>query len=98
MKEYIGFCNHRIGISRLSSQYDFETRYFNPWAGVNEDYVTGSIHTVLGNYWGNVLGKSKLAGFRNSPRPGIIRLETIDNDKILIKGKAKIIFSGTFII
>lgn len=96
MKDYLGFCNNGIGISRLSNQYDFETRYFNPWAGVNEDYVTGSIHTVLANYWGNVLGKSKLIGYQNSPRPGIIRLETIDNNKILIKGKAKIIFFGTF--
>lgn len=96
MKDYIGFCNNGIGISRLSNQYDFETRYFNPWAGVNEDYVTGSIHTVLANYWGNVLGKSKLIGYQNSPRPGVIRLETIENNKILIKGKAKIILFGTF--
>lgn len=95
MKDYIGFCNQGIGISRLSNQYDFETRYFNPWAGVNEDYVTGSIHTVLANYWGSVLGKSELIGYQNSPRPGIIRMEIIENEKILIKGKAKIIFLGT---
>lgn len=93
MKEYTGFCNNGIGISQLSNQYDFETRYFNPWAGVDEDYVTGSIHTVLANYWGDVLGKKKLIGFQNSPRPGILELEITGNE-VIIKGKAKIVLAG----
>ena len=30
--------------------YDFVSRYFAPWMGVDEDPVTGSAHTVLAPY------------------------------------------------
>ncbi|MBC2578848.1 PhzF family phenazine biosynthesis protein [Clostridium sp. DJ247] len=37
-----------IGVTcRGNEKYDFISRYFNPWAGVNEDPVTGSVHTLL---------------------------------------------------
>jgi len=32
--------------------YDFESRYFWPWSGTNEDPVTGGTHTFLAKYWG----------------------------------------------
>lgn len=98
MRSYSGICNYGIGISQLSDRYDFETRYFNPWAGVDEDFVTGSIHTVLVNYWGKVLGKSKLTSFQSSPRPGVISMELVGSDKVLISGKAKIIMEGMFFV
>ena len=31
--------------------YDFESRYFWPWSGTNEDPVTGGTHTFLAKYW-----------------------------------------------
>ena len=31
--------------------YDFESRYFWPWSGTNEDPVTGGTHTFLTKYW-----------------------------------------------
>ena len=40
--------SYGIGISKKGFQYDIESRYFNPWSGVDEDQVTGSIHTLLG--------------------------------------------------
>ena len=33
------------------SSYDFVSRYFAPWVGIDEDPVTGSAHTVLAPYW-----------------------------------------------
>lgn len=98
MRSHTGFCHNGIGISRLSQCYDFETRYFNPWAGVDEDNVTGSVHTMLATYWGTELGKEELTGYQASPRPGILRLKITDDDKVIIKGKARIVLSGTFLL
>jgi len=33
--------------ARSSQRYDFISRFFAPWLGINEDPVTGSVHTVL---------------------------------------------------
>ncbi len=44
-------------ITALSNKpnYDFESRYFWPWSGTNEDPVTGGTHTFLAKYWGTRL-------------------------------------------
>lgn len=93
MKDSIGIFQNGIGISQRSKMFDFESRYFNPWAGVDEDPVTGSVHTLLGNYWSMELNKNELLAVQKSYRPGIIKLR-INNDKIHIIGKAKIVFYG----
>jgi len=33
--------------------YDYASRYFAPWAGINEDPATGSSQCVLGPFWAN---------------------------------------------
>lgn len=73
---------------------DFETRYFNPWGGVDEDPVTGSVHTVLAGYWRDRLGRSVLTGYPASRRPGTIRMG-IDGDRVELAGKARVVFEGT---
>ena len=45
------------------SNYDFESRYFWPWSGTNEDPVTGGTHTFLAKYWGERLNKKKMNSF-----------------------------------
>lgn len=92
-----GIYSNGIGITKKSTSADFETRYFNPWAGVNEDPVTGSVHTLLAKYWGDMLGKSHLIAKQVSYRPGIINLE-IDSNFVHISGKAKIVFQGKLTI
>ena len=74
--------------------YDFESRYFWPWAGTNEDPVTGATHTFLTKYWNDKLHKTKLRSFQCSERTGFMELEILSNDKMLIKGNATIIFEG----
>jgi predicted PhzF superfamily epimerase YddE/YHI9 len=34
------------------AEFDFHYRYFWPWAGTNEDPVTGGVQTFLAKYWG----------------------------------------------
>ena len=57
-----------------SPQYDFVSRFFAPWAGINEDPVTGSAHCCLAAYWGERLGKSDLTAHQASARGGIVHV------------------------
>ncbi len=70
-----------IVTSEASKPYDFVSRYFNPWVGVNEDPVTGAAHTVLAPYWAKLLGKSDMLAFQASHRGGEVRVRLGKNDR-----------------
>lgn len=74
--------------------YDFESRYFWPWSGTNEDPVTGGTHTFLAKYWCDRLGKTKLSSFQCSARSGFMDLELKNNEELLITSNAQIVFKG----
>lgn len=74
-------------------KYDFLSRYFNPWAGVNEDPVTGSVHTVLAPYWSKILNKKQLNAFQSSTRGGEIILN-IKGNRVELIGEAIIVLKG----
>jgi PhzF family phenazine biosynthesis protein len=89
-----GRCRHGIGITKRSTAFDFESRYFNPWYGVNEDPVTGSVHTLLARYWSDVLGKHDLIARQTSHRPGTLVLRVRD-DRVEMEGRAFILLKGS---
>ncbi|MBK8500877.1 MAG: PhzF family phenazine biosynthesis protein [Saprospiraceae bacterium] len=74
--------------------YDFESRYFWPWSGTNEDPVTGATHTFLAKYWSERLGKTKMRSFQCSERTGFMEVELIGDSQLIIKGLAQIILEG----
>jgi PhzF family phenazine biosynthesis protein len=74
-------------------QYDFHYRYFWPWAGTNEDPVTGGVQTFLAGYWSARLNKQKMNAFQSSARTGFMIVE-LRNDKVFIYGKAVTVFEG----
>jgi PhzF family phenazine biosynthesis protein len=74
--------------------YDFISRYFNPWAGINEDSVTGSVHTLLANYWKEILNKNTLKAYQASERGGEILLNILNDDRVELIGKAVIVLKG----
>ena len=78
-----------------NTDFDFHYRYFWPWAGTNEDPVTGGIQTFLTKYWAKKLGKNKFKAFQSSSRTGMMTTELI-NDKVFIYGEAVITFEGKF--
>jgi PhzF family phenazine biosynthesis protein len=81
-----------ICITSLSDDpaYDFVSRFFDPWAGIMEDPVTGSAHTLLGPYWQKILYRSNMKARQLSRRGGVLLIR-IENDKrISIGGKAEI--------
>lgn len=79
-----------------TEQYDFHYRYFWPWAGTNEDPVTGGVQTFLTKYWSTRLNKKKMKAFQSSLRTGFMTVE-LDNDKVLIYGTAVTVFEGSLI-
>jgi PhzF family phenazine biosynthesis protein len=84
-------------VTAISSDpmFDFQYRYFWPWAGTNEDPVTGGVQTFLTKYWAEKLNKNKLNAFQSSLRTGMMSTELLQ-DKVLIYGEAVTVFEGDF--
>ncbi|UCG68801.1 MAG: PhzF family phenazine biosynthesis protein [Thermoplasmata archaeon] len=83
-----------IATSLGSPPFDFVSRFFAPWVGVNEDPVTGSAHTVLTPYWSKILGKNEMTAYQASERGGKLivrkkedRVELIGNAVIVLRGE-----------
>ena len=74
--------------------FDFESRYFWPWSGTNEDPVTGGTHTFLTKYWSTRLGKQKMNSYQCSERSGFMTVELISDQKFTMKSEAQIVFKG----
>jgi PhzF family phenazine biosynthesis protein len=95
IKSYSGINGLLVTAKSANSDFDFHYRYFWPWAGTNEDPVTGGVQTFLTKYWAKKLGKNKFKAFQSSLRTGIMATELV-NDKVLIYGEAVITFEGDF--
>ncbi len=83
-----------IVTSKGPEGFDFCSRYFGPWEGINEDPVTGSAHTVLAPYWGAVLGKSRFRALQASERTGIIDVRLEADGRVELAGVARVILKG----
>ena len=82
-----------IVTARAKPPYDFVSRFFAPRAGINEDPVTGSSHSVLGPFWKGRLGKSELLGYQASKRGGVVRVRVGDR-RVFIGGRAVTVFQA----
>lgn len=72
---------------------DFVSRYFAPGVGIDEDPVTGSIHSALTPYWSEHLGRNSLLAHQLSRRGGILRCE-LRGDRVAISGQASFYMEG----
>ena len=81
--------------SESTIQHDFYTRFFGPWAGIDEDPVTGSAHSVLGPYWADKLGKTELKARQCSRRGGELEV-SVDReaDRVWVRGGAVVVIRG----
>ncbi len=68
---------------------DFVSRCFVPRAGIPEDPVTGSAHTVLTPYWSQRLGRTELHALQVSQRGGALFC-TDRGERVGIAGRATI--------
>lgn len=74
-------------------EYDYLLRSFCPWIGIDEDPVTGSVHTVLAGFWKERLGKTNLKAWQASQRGGEIFVNYY-NDKTEIGGQTVTVVKG----
>jgi len=73
--------------------YDFVSRVFARQAGIPEDPVTGSAHTVLAPYWAERLVRTSLTGFQVSSRSGLVGVE-LHGDRVTVIGHAVTVSDG----
>ncbi|MFH2203358.1 MAG: PhzF family phenazine biosynthesis protein [Elusimicrobiota bacterium] len=82
-----------IVTARGAAPYDFISRYFCPWCGINEDPVTGSAHSMLAPYWAKHLRKKEFFAFQASARGGELRVR-YKGSRVLLTGAAVTVLSG----
>ena len=95
INSYDGINGVLVTAQSNNAEFDFHYRYFWPWAGTNEDPVTGGVQTFLTKYWAVKLSKNKLRAFQSSQRTGMMTTELLQ-DKVLIYGEAVTVFVGQF--
>ena len=76
---------------------DFVSRYFAPGVGIDEDPVTGSIHSALVPYWAKRLGRTHLLARQRSARGGKLRCE-LSNNRVAIAGQAAFFMAGEVVL
>jgi len=73
---------------------DVVSRVFVPGAGVDEDPVTGSAHSVLVPYWAARLGRSDAMTFFQASARGGHLTGRLDGDRAILGGKCVIVIEG----
>jgi len=84
---------HGCGVTAKGDACDFVSRFFAPKFGVDEDPVTGSLHTELIPFWAAKLGKNQLNARQLSRRGGTLYCE-YQGERVLIGGNAVLYLQG----
>jgi PhzF family phenazine biosynthesis protein len=83
-----------IATAAGSDGYDFISRYFAPWVGIDEDPVTGSAHCALTPYWANLTGKREMRAYQASRRGGELTVR-LKGQRVDLVGDAAVVAAGT---
>ncbi|KAL4425688.1 hypothetical protein ABPG75_009704 [Micractinium tetrahymenae] len=84
-----------VSVQGDGERHHFLSRFFAPWAGIAEDPVTGSAHSVLGPYWAAALGTASLRARQCSPRGGELGVEVrAEEGRVVVSGSAVTVFKG----
>ncbi|PCM43549.1 PhzF family phenazine biosynthesis protein [Marinobacter sp. ANT_B65] len=94
MRKLMQLGNQGLIITAPGETADFVSRYFAPGAGIDEDPVTGSTHSVLVPYWAKRLGRTRLEARQVSARGGLLHCE-LKGDRVGIAGQAAFYMEGT---
>jgi len=81
------------GVTATGDACDFVSRFFAPKFGIDEDPVTGSLHTELIPFWAARLGKYQLSARQLSKRGGTLFCEH-QVERVLIGGNAVLYLQG----
>lgn len=87
---------HRMAIiTAPGDQQDIVSRVFVPYAGIDEDPVTGSAHAALVPYWAGRLGRDRFTALQASKRTGLLDCE-LRGDRVVLGGHAVTMIEGYF--
>jgi PhzF family phenazine biosynthesis protein len=82
--------------ARGDSKYDFVSRYFACYAGIDEDPVTGSAHCMLTPYWAAKLGRAEMSAYQASARGGEVTVK-FDGHRVILGGNAVTVLRGSIL-
>jgi len=74
---------------------DIASRVFVPYAGIDEDPVTGSAHAALVPYWVERLGRQHFTALQASRRSGLLDCE-LRGDRVVLGGHAVTVVEGYY--
>lgn len=74
------------------------SRFFAPWAGLDEDPVTGSAHSVLGAYFAEKTGETTMQACQVSARQGNLTVKVEGKDTVVLSSHATTIMEGTLLV
>lgn len=87
---------HRMAIvTARGDEQDIASRVFVPYAGIDEDPVTGSAHGALVPYWAERLGRERFTALQASKRTGILHCR-LEGDRVVLGGNCFTVIAGTF--
>jgi PhzF family phenazine biosynthesis protein len=84
-------------VTARGDETDIVSRAFAPGAGIDEDPVTGSAHSVLVPYWAERLGRDRFTAHQASRRGGYLECRA-DGDDVVLGGNCVTVIEGTFLL
>jgi len=82
-------------VTARGEEQDIASRVFVPYAGIDEDPVTGSAHGALVPYWAERLGRTEFTALQASARRGLLHCR-LEGDRVLLGGHCHTVIVGTF--
>jgi PhzF family phenazine biosynthesis protein len=76
-------------------EQDIASRVFVPYAGIDEDPVTGSAHGALVPWWAERLGRTEFTALQASARTGVLHCR-LEGDRVVLGGHCHTVIVGTF--
>lgn len=80
-------------VTAPGSASDVMSRVFAPAAGIDEDPVTGSAHSVLTPYWAGRLGRDRFTAYQASRRGGHVDCR-LEGDRAILGGRCVTVIEG----
>jgi len=82
-------------VTAPGEEQDIASRVFVPYAGIDEDPVTGSAHGALVPYWARRLGRDRFTALQASERTGLLDCALVD-DRVILGGHCVTVIEGHF--
>ena len=82
-------------VTARGSEQDIASRVFVPYAGIDEDPVTGSAHGALVPWWAERLGRTEFTALQASARTGVLHCR-LEGDRVILGGHCHTVIVGTF--